>query len=113
MAETKRLRYDMTLDQFAEAYREEWLVTFDKIIKGIKVAEALRVPFYGFLYIVQNRALLLRRLWSPRVGLEFARLVVRKTKTQATCNGRRSCVRDNAFIDMTGTVPLFLKEGEQ
>ena len=109
VTETK-CRYDMTLEHFAEAYNREWLVTFDKIIKGVKVAEALRIPFYGFLYIVQNKALLHRRLWSPVAGFEFASLMVRKTKTQATCNGG-SATRDNAFIDMTGTVPLYLCEG--
>jgi len=107
VVETK-CRYDMTLEKFTETYGEEWLLTFDKIIKGMKVAEACRVPFYGFLYIVPSGALLIRRLWSPQAGLEFASLVIRKTKTQATINGGEA-VRDNAFIDMTGVAPLYLK----
>jgi hypothetical protein len=109
ITETK-CRYDTTLERFADVYNAEWLVTFTKIINGIRVGEALCVPFYGFLYIVPDRALLMRRIWSPQNGLEFARLVVRKTKTQATCNGGEA-VRDNAFLEMTGVEPLFLKEG--
>lgn len=108
VTETK-CRYDMTLDHFANVYNREWLVTFDKIIKGIRIGEALCVPFWGFLYIVPSKALLIRRIWSPQHGLEFMRLVVRKTKTQATCNGGEA-VRDNAFLEMTGVEPLFLKE---
>jgi hypothetical protein len=108
VVETK-CRYDVTLEQFCIDYSEEWLVTFDKIIKGMKIAEAMRVPLYGFLYIVQNRALLMRRLWSPANGLEFSRMMVRKTQTQATINGGQA-VRDNAFLDMSGTTPLYLKE---
>jgi hypothetical protein len=107
VAETK-CRYDMTLEKLAEAYNDEWLLTFDKIIRGIKLAEALCVPFYGLLYVVQDKALLAPRLWSPRAGLELG-LTIRKTKTQATCNGGEA-VRDNAFINMTGIVPLYLRE---
>jgi hypothetical protein len=108
VVETK-CRYDVTLAQFVERYSEEWLVTFDKIIKGMKIAEALRVPFYGFLYIVQSKALLTKRLWTPDGGLDFTRMIVRKTKTQATVNGG-TALRDNAFIDMRGVEPLFLDE---
>jgi hypothetical protein len=108
VVETK-CRYDVTLEQFIERYAETWLVTFDKIIKGMKIAEALRVPFYGFLYIVQDRALLIKRLWTPEGGLDMARLVVRKTTTQATVNGG-TATRDNAFVDMQGIEPLYLNE---
>lgn len=108
VAETK-CRYDMTLEKFAAIYNGEWLVSFDKIAKGIRVGEALCVPFYGLLYIVPSKALLLRRIWSPENGLDFMRLVVRKTKTQATCNGGEA-VRDNAFLEMLGVEPLFLKD---
>jgi hypothetical protein len=107
VVETK-CRYDVTLAQFHDEYSGKWLVTFDKILKGMKLAEALRVPLYGFLYIVKDKALLMRRLWSPAKGLE-AHMEIRKTKTQATVNGGEA-VRDNAFLDMTGTVPLYLKE---
>jgi hypothetical protein len=109
VTETK-CRYDMTLEKFHVDYNDEWLVTFDKIIKGMKIAEALRVPFYGFLFIVPDQALLMKRLWSPANGLEFSRLVVCKTRTQATVNGGEA-MRDNAFLDMTGTLPLYLKGG--
>jgi hypothetical protein len=105
VAETK-CRYDVTLDQFRTVYADEWLVTFDKIIKGMKIAEAMRVPLYGFLYIVSDKVLLMKRLWSPLKGLEFDRRVVRKTRTQATCNGSQA-LRDNAFLDMTGIAALY------
>lgn len=108
VVETK-CRYDMTLEKFAEVYRREWLVTFDKIIRGIKVAEALRVPFGGFLYIVQSRALLTKCIWKPDTGFDVD-LVVRKTKTQATINGG-VVMRDNAFLNLLGVEPLFLREG--
>ena len=97
VAETK-CRYDVTLAEFHVNYGDEWLVTFDKIIKGMKVAEAMRVPFFGFLYVVQSK------------GLEFEFVTVRKTRTQASVNGG-SALRDNAFLNMSSVEPLYLREG--
>jgi hypothetical protein len=107
VVETK-CRYDMTLEKFAEVYGRKWLVTFDKILRGIKVAEALRVPFGGFLYIVPSRALLTQCIWKPDTGFDVD-LEVRKTTTQATVNGGMA-TRDNAFLDLLGVEPLYLRE---
>jgi hypothetical protein len=109
VAETK-CRYDVTLAEFHVNYGDEWLVTFDKIIKGMKIAEAMRVPFFGFLYVVQSKALLIKKLWSPEKGLEFEFVTVRKTRTQASVNGG-SALRDNAFLNMSSVEPLYLREG--
>jgi hypothetical protein len=107
IAETK-CRYDMTIEKFEVAYGRKWLVTFDKFVKGYKLADSCRVPFYGFLYIVPSKALLIKPLWTPQNKLEVD-LKVQKTETQATVNGGRA-LRDNAYIDMAGVEPLFMTE---
>lgn len=107
VAETK-CRYDMTLEKFEMSYGNKWLLTFEKFVKGYKLADACRVPYYGFLYIVPSRCLLIRRLWTPSGGLDVE-FDVRKTRTQATCNGGEA-LRDNAYIDMRGVDPLFMTE---
>jgi len=105
VAETK-CRYDMTLEKFGDAYGSKWLLTFEKFVKGYKLADSCRVPFYGFLYLVPSRCLLIKKLWSPQTGLDVE-FDVRKTQTQATINGG-DALRDNAYIDMAGVEPLFM-----
>lgn len=98
VVETK-CRVNMDLATLMRDYNGRWLVTNEKIIKAIEVANILQVPFVGFLYFPNDKQLLFKRLWTPEKGWCVNHNVI-KTTTQATVNGGTT-QRYNAFIDMT------------
>lgn len=93
-----KCRVSMTVDAFAKNFKSEWLVTFDKIVRCIKVSDALQVPFIGFLYFPHEKTLLYKTIYKPGKGLQVE-MKVANTKTQATVNGG-TIDRDNSYIDM-------------
>lgn len=93
LAETK-CRYNITLQDFKRKFHNEWLVTWEKVESGLKMAEQLCVPLYGFLYLVDDDTLLIVNLSKAKIRREF-------TETQETINGG-TIVRENAFISMEG-----------
>ena len=93
VAETK-CRYKICLTQFQNAFRNEWLITHEKVASGIKLANALCVPLYGFLYLVDDDVLLVQNLTTTPMRVEA-------TATQRTINGGVA-IRENAFIPMNG-----------
>jgi hypothetical protein len=111
VVETK-CRRDLTLEKLAQEYDWKWLVTTEKIQKGRYVAEALQVPFIGFLYLVDEDVLLHQALWKPYWGWTSF-IEERKTRTQSTVNGG-SIVRENSFIDMSNAKSIKgNKDGQQ
>jgi hypothetical protein len=99
IVETK-CRYDITHDQFLHNYENQWLVTKDKLDRGARLARALRVPLLGWLYLVDDAALLWIKL-TDRLGQIIPAVESRTTTTQKTCNGGTAS-RENSFIDMAG-----------
>ena len=91
LAETK-CRYNITLQDFRYKFHNEWLVTWEKLESGLKMAEQLCVPLYGFLYLVDDDVLLIANLSKAEIRREF-------TETQKTINGGK-IVRENGFIPM-------------
>jgi hypothetical protein len=98
VVETKCRRH-MSLEKLEHEYRWEWLVTTEKIEKGRYVAEALQVPFIGFLDLVDDDVLLYHTLWKPDYGW-VPDIKTRETRTQYSVNGG-SALRENSFIDMS------------
>jgi hypothetical protein len=94
---------DTTLRQLA-AWDCEWLVTQSKIDKGRDLAMHLCVPFLGFLYLIPDDALVVRRIANEN-GSWAATIRTEATRTRATVNGG-SIIRENAYIDMTGASVL-------
>ena len=90
---------DMSRAQLAD-FKEEWLVTLDKLIRASGVSRQLRVPLVGFLYLIPDDCLLTKPL-SDAGGLFVAKFRCDRTSTQATINGGEA-VRANAYIDMSG-----------
>lgn len=88
----------MTLATLSDTFKWEWLVTGAKLTDGIAVAEALAVPFVGFLYLVPEKRLLIQRIWEPDYGY-CVPVRWEETETQATVNGGKA-TRLNAFINM-------------
>ena len=100
VAETKCRQ--MTIEQLkSDPYNFEWLVTWDKVETGIKMAADLCVSFVGFLFLVPSRVLLVQKI-SNKDGLINCRLRLEATKTQATVNGGKA-VRTNSYINMLGS----------
>lgn len=98
IVETK-CRVSMSLEDFDGMYKSMWLVTFDKIMRGMNISKALQVPLVGFLYFPRNLTILVQSIYCPRNGLKTP-MEVRHTKTQETVNGG-TIMRDNAYIDMS------------
>lgn len=96
--ETK-CRYKLTLEQFKTSFKNEWLVTWDKVHNAMQIATSLGVPCFGFLYLVTDKVLLIQKLSEPSGKLNV-KIRLETTETQATINGGKA-IRTNAFIDMT------------
>lgn len=88
-----------SLDDFRGGFRNEWLLTFEKLIHGRNLAFRLCVEYWGFLYLVPDDLVLRVKMFAPERGW-LVRFHVEKTTTQATCNGG-TATRDNAFIDLS------------
>lgn len=88
---------DMTREQLSQ-YDDEWLVTFDKVIGGANIAHSLCIPFFGVLYLVPDKVVMLEQL-ADKDGSLMPEMRVLRSRTQATCNGGVA-TRVNAFIDM-------------
>ena len=97
VAETKCR--EMNLDTLRYRYRNEWLVTFEKILKGRQVSDLLRVDYWGFLYLAPEDIVMRVKIYSPENGGWLVPFRVEKTVTQKTVNGGEA-ERDNAFISM-------------
>lgn len=94
-----KCRVSMSFDQFMDYYKAEWLVTYDKIVRCMRVADAMQVPFVGMLYFPMQKTLLYQSIYDPVKGMQCS-FRVERTRTQATVNGGQ-IDRDNAYIDMS------------
>ena len=90
---------NLTMEQL-HAYNDDWLVTFDKLDKCRVVCQQLGIEFVGFLYLIPEDTLLMKRI-SNEQGEWVAKFYTDKTITQRTINGG-SIERVNAYINMAG-----------
>ena len=87
-----------SLDELRGSFKNEWLVTYEKLTKGCALAKSLCVPFVGFLYLLKSESILSIQI-ADEYGVFLPSIRIVRTKTQATINGG-SIVRANAFIHM-------------
>lgn len=97
IVETK-CRYDCDMDRFSKEYKNQWLLTFDKLIKMKSFTDAMKVDAIGFLYLVPSKALLVKTIIHN--GEFVIPFHVRNTFTKRSVNGG-SALRTNAYIDMS------------
>lgn len=90
----------MTCDHLMHDYKGRWLITYDKIERGIAVCRSLGVDFRGFLYLVPDKTLLIVKLWDHKTG-KTADMDLEETRTQATVNGG-SIIRLNSYVSVAG-----------
>ena len=90
---------NMSLEQL-QKWDMEWLITYDKIESGRYVANALGVPYIGFLYLIPDDLLITQKI-SDKDGKWTCHFRTDITETQETINGGK-IERLNAYIDVTG-----------
>ena len=88
----------MTDHDLMNAFSGKWLITHDKIERGISICRSLGIDFRGFLYLVPDKRLLIVKLWDCETG-ETADMDLEESRTQRTVNGG-SIVRLNAYVDI-------------
>ena len=96
-----KCRYDMTLNELLIDREGRWLVTFEKLLRGKTLSEFLCVPFLGFIYLVQDRTLLVTTLTNDR-GDFIADMRITERMTQATVNGGEKR-RTVALVDLSNS----------
>lgn len=101
----QKSRPSLTVVEFMQDHKAEWLVTYQKLKDGQAIAEALCTKFVGFLYLPEADILMFKTLWSKEQGWATPMRVL-QTRTQATINGG-SAVRENAFINMADATVLY------
>lgn len=81
-----------------------WLVTLDKIMEGKRLSEMLRVPYFGFLYLIKDKIVMYWKI-TDKYGNFIFDFDVKNTRTQKTINGG-SIVRTNAYLPFKKGVEL-------
>lgn len=95
-----KCRYGIDLDGFRATFNNEWLVTMRKVATAWNICGALCIPLVGFLYLVDGRVLLTKKIVDA-AGDFCSGFRCERTETQATVNGGKA-ERANAFISMEG-----------
>ena len=75
---------------------KSWLVTFNKIMDGKKLSEMLRVPFFGFLYLIPDELVFYWKITDEFGEFRFG-FDIKRTLTRKTINGGRA-IRTNAYL---------------
>lgn len=73
-----------------------WLITHQKLIDCKTISELLKVPFFGFLYLVKSNVVMFWKITDSKGEYCFA-FDNMPTTTQKTINGGQ-IIRDNAFL---------------
>jgi hypothetical protein len=90
---------NMTAQDLSGKFNNRWLITSDKLDRGIALCRSLGVDFRGFLYLVPDKMLFVVPIWSVKGGMQ-ADIEVERTVTQATVNGG-DALRLNAYVDVS------------
>lgn len=88
-----------SIEQLANDWKWEWLITHKKIERNAFLAREMRVFFTGILYLAHSNLLLMKQLYDGRTDKWLATYRTAKTTTRRNVNGG-SATRENAFIDM-------------
>lgn len=89
----------MTTEDLSRKFHYQWLVTADKLDRGVELCKRLGIDFRGFLYLVPQRILMIVPIFSFRDGW-VADVDYEFSETQATVNGG-TAKRLNAYVDVS------------
>lgn len=90
---------NMTFSDLKHRFNMKWLITADKLERGVKICQHLGTDFRGFLYLVPDRMLLIVPIYSFALGW-LTDPEYEYTTTQATINGGEA-KRLNAYVDVS------------
>lgn len=94
----------MSYNDLISKFNSEWLITYDKIERGIAICRSLGIDFRGFLYLVPEQILIIVKIWDYKTR-EDCIMKIEETRTQATVNGG-SIVRLNAYVDVSNATVI-------
>lgn len=94
-----KVRYDLSISNLVNKWNSEWLVTWEKVDKTIRIAKLLGVSATGVLYMPHTKELIIQKL-ADETGRLTCKIRLETTETQATINGGLA-TRTNAFIDIS------------
>lgn len=81
-----------------------YLISYDKIDRGVALSSHLHVPFFLFVYLMKSDDIVYWKI-SDETGKEVCTYRIQQTKTKADCNGG-TAVRENAYIFLDGMILL-------
>lgn len=87
---------NLLYDNKYDSYYDSWLITYNKIEIGRMVSKIFKVPFIGFLYLVDDDITLFWKITDYDGNLLFD-FKIEEKPTQANVNGGIS-VRKNAYL---------------
>ena len=90
---------NMTALDLKKRFSNRWLITSDKLDRGVALCKKLGIDFRGFLYLVPDRMLIIVPIWSAKDGF-VADVEIHPSETQATVNGGIA-LRLNAYVDVS------------
>ena len=79
-------------------YGNEWLLTYEKLVKGASIARAFQIPFVGYLFLIPDKTVLSTVICNKNGDL-IPKIRIERTETQKTINGG-SVTRTNAYVSM-------------
>jgi hypothetical protein len=89
---------NMSHKDLAGSFGNEWLITYEKLVKGASIARSFQIPFVGYLFLVPDKKVLSVVICNKNGDL-IPKIRVERTETQKTINGGL-VTRTNAYIDM-------------
>ena len=90
---------NMTASELKNKYDNKWLVTADKLDRGVGLCKRMGIDYRAFLYLVPDSTLLIVPIFSYKNGW-LVEPEYEITKTQATVNGGIA-ERLNAYVDVS------------
>lgn len=90
---------NMTASDLKNKHDNKWLVTADKLDRGVSVCKRIGIDYRGLLYLVPDNMLLIVPIFSYKNGW-LVEPEYDITKTQATVNGGIA-ERLNAYVDVS------------
>lgn len=89
---------NMTQHDLSWNFDNEWLITYEKLVKGASIARAFQIPFVGYLYLIPDKKVLSTVICNKNGDL-IPKIRIERTETQKTVNGGL-VTRTNAYVSM-------------
>lgn len=75
-----------SVDSFRDKFSNDWLISYHKLKDGCHLAKSLAVPFWGFLYLVNDRKVIAIKIADDKGGI-VQDIRIERRKTSKCCNG--------------------------